>query len=1370
MVKVECDDCKSPYQIEERRIPATGLKMRCSKCGKSLLVQKPASGAIEDEDADLPAPVAPRPKPGPAPVLPRAAPPAAPKPTARAVPAKPAPPAPPKPTAPASPAARVAPPSAFEIDEDLDLPVVRPGDEARLAPSTSEDDMLAFGELDLPAPARPTVRRMAEPSHEPEPEEIDLPAPAKPTVRQMAAPVMPKDEDEIDLPAPARPAPRKVAPPPPQAAIEVDLPAPARPAPARPAPARPAPSKAAPEEIDLPAPTASSRAKGFGEIDLPAPAASSRAKGFGEIDLPASSRRGGSRGFGEIDLPAAPLRSSDSGAFGEIDLPEIESTAPTFGEIELPATDLSPPSSSFGDLDLPVPEPSSAPFGEIDLPLAPPSARSARNEIATPLASPQDDTALNFGELDLPLVGDEPPAPARPATTAGGSGEFRLEDEALDAAFGPTSPPAAKAPPSAKAPPAARYEESVGEEFSFGELAAPDMDLSTGATVPGAGKRPEPAPAPAMPAIPRAPAVPTGDMGAGIGDEVDLAPGEGGAPGEAAARKDKPAKQTSKEFGRTADLGKRKGRSRSRLYVVAAVTLLAVGGGSLALLPDIGPFGAHAISDRINAQAHAQALADLERSVQASLDEDTFTAATRALADARAAQTSRPRHRPTAAYAAYVAFMRSVRHGRRGDDETLGKQLLALAKEEPSPERALAVAAQQAAARQLDAARVSAKTLLDSSPDNLDAAVLLGEIELEAAGRQAPMAAWKRAAGIKKSARTLYGLARAQLQAGDAAGAQESARAALAASPKHAGAHVLLASLLGFDREAEHETEALALLAKVTGESEVRSATNDAQVVEAHVVVGRIHLGRSRISAAEKAFAAALQIDPRSVDALIGDGELLFQSGRFSQALLRFEEAMRADDASIRAKLSAAKAMLALERGKDAKELLTRVRADKPTDVHAAFLLGKTEGALGNAKEAERLYLESIQLAGDKPAAVDAYVALSSLLSTLGRGDEAQAKLAEAQTKFPDLPALYRAKGEVFLQTGRYAEARKEFEAALAKEDNLDTRFKLGITLRRMRAFDEAGAVFEKLAALDKDFPGLALERGLLFEEMGQSERALEMYADALKKAPNDVDLKLRVGSTQVIAGHPAQAEPILREVVKERPGSADANHFLGRALLLKGGQAPEAMRFLEQAINIDGNRAEYHLYVGWAANELGQTPRAEAALARALELDRELADAYWQRGVLLQKQGRTLDALADLQIALDKRPTRYEAYATMALCYQDQARWPDALAAWQKAVAGNGSVAEWHYRLGKIHDANGNRLAATPELEKAIELADVKGKPVPVWLFDAHFLFAEAMRASGGKDKAITSYRRYLELAPAGNAYRVDAERALQSLGAGPP
>src|SRR5690242_14893011 len=74
MFKVECEGCSAPYEIDERRVPASGLKMRCPKCGASFLVRKPegaAEGALPAAAPPKPAPVPPPPKPGPPP--PRAA-------------------------------------------------------------------------------------------------------------------------------------------------------------------------------------------------------------------------------------------------------------------------------------------------------------------------------------------------------------------------------------------------------------------------------------------------------------------------------------------------------------------------------------------------------------------------------------------------------------------------------------------------------------------------------------------------------------------------------------------------------------------------------------------------------------------------------------------------------------------------------------------------------------------------------------------------------------------------------------------------------------------------------------------------------------------------------------------------------------------------------------------------------------------------------------------------------------------------------------------------------------------------------------------------------------------------------------------------
>src|SRR5579871_1602098 len=99
MLKVECESCKAPYQIDERRVPPGGLKMRCPKCGHSFIVANPNAGAAAPVLADLPAtragtrdggaelPVAVAGRPG-APSLPRPA--ANPPPRAPAPPPRPA--------------------------------------------------------------------------------------------------------------------------------------------------------------------------------------------------------------------------------------------------------------------------------------------------------------------------------------------------------------------------------------------------------------------------------------------------------------------------------------------------------------------------------------------------------------------------------------------------------------------------------------------------------------------------------------------------------------------------------------------------------------------------------------------------------------------------------------------------------------------------------------------------------------------------------------------------------------------------------------------------------------------------------------------------------------------------------------------------------------------------------------------------------------------------------------------------------------------------------------------------------------------------------------------------------------------------------
>ena len=45
MLRVECEKCKTPFQVDERRVPSTGLPMRCPKCGHNFMVEGPKAAA-----------------------------------------------------------------------------------------------------------------------------------------------------------------------------------------------------------------------------------------------------------------------------------------------------------------------------------------------------------------------------------------------------------------------------------------------------------------------------------------------------------------------------------------------------------------------------------------------------------------------------------------------------------------------------------------------------------------------------------------------------------------------------------------------------------------------------------------------------------------------------------------------------------------------------------------------------------------------------------------------------------------------------------------------------------------------------------------------------------------------------------------------------------------------------------------------------------------------------------------------------------------------------------------------------------------------------------------------------------------------------
>ncbi len=1067
--------------------------------------------------------------------------------------------------------------------------------------------------------------------------------------------------------------------------------------------------------------------------DLPAPLAA----------LPSLSAtlpmRKGEPAFGEIDLPSADLHGQlpqVASALPELasTLPQVANVMPAVGQ-QLPAAVNEqghlPTTGGHGEFD----------FGEVDLgplgggavvappPFPPPAPVDGRISAVPLLSEPPQRSS--FSELDLGAADLKslPPQHAAPPP------------------FPPAAPPFP--PPAPVQPPPTEVRGPPATPLGFGEV-----DLGGGAAAPIQTEAPLPPPPPR-------------EAAAGHGEEA-LMPAMSSPPsgGAAAPTEVSIPMQTGPRVrgGEESDEP-----SRTPKLVFLIVLLIVVAGGSLQFTKH-GAFGYLTITDALHAKEYKSFAVSQSQTWRTRSSKDVFPETRASVDDLVAAHWRMPRGAALSSYAAIAVFSYETRFGADVDRDAKAKLLLADVMARPDvPYLNVALAAQDAAAGNIVQAR---KGLENASkrdagdPIQRDIALLRGEVELAGKDPVAAKTAFDTAIKLGATTQAHYGLARAAMAMRDWATVGTECDAAIAATPHHPGA-LILRAIQRYDAKGD-DSGALADLAEIT-EGAARTLASNGEIAQAFANRGKIFLSSGRVGDARGAFESALKLDNRNVDALVGQGTVFFQESRFTEALTRFDTALasRVDDENAIGYDALAK--IKLERLKDAKDQLVAARVRFPRSMRISYALAQAEGALGNTADAEKDLRQAIDYAAPKdPTSVEPYIGLATLLIAHARDKDAAEVIEQARAKLPDAAPVAVAFGEYDAAQGKYEDAVAHFRHAIDLSPTaLSTHFKLGVVYRHMRKTDLASQEFDQVLVMDKDYPGLALERGLLFEDSGEVDRALEQFKNALSRAPDDPDLQLRVGAAYVAIGRAEEALPMLRKVLEKRASSAEANHYLGRALFAKEGANNESMRFLKRAVELDPNRAEYHLYVAWAANDASpaQLGLAQDEIGKALALDKLLADAYWQRGVLERKRLAVEDALVDLRHALELKPTRVDAYATMAECYEDKNDPASAMVNWKKAITANGHNAYWRYRYGKLLLEHGNASEASTSLSFAVDEA-LKQEARPPWLAPAEFAGAEALNRSGRRQDSIAMYKRFLEIAPMNDPDRRDAIRALESLG----
>lgn len=1462
MFRVECTSCKAAYQVDERRVPAKGLTMKCPKCRESFLVSPPDKPAVPMEQAPLPAAInfggtmigvsnKGAPEPGgqstsesnnPTPMgiqMPRA--PRGNDATMIGV----------APSAKASPPGETTDLPAFrspEVREGLvktgktqELPVSTPpgplshkntretANELPALKSSSKSPAVGPFTAVTPKKASRINLSSLSPSHKPEPTpkategaaganvaaqsgaalagtEAELPAVVDKSSSKAAKPASKQIDDALaDLPAvigtPAFTSPTTSGSP--SANPTSRLHKPTNPE----LPSARATSTSAPEavdlfEMDLPAvfsQPALEATTSPTSVSLPAalslspPSMAKESRPFGES--PASDGRRPPPPSAvtsplELDAPSRVRQASVAASLGGVDEVvdldsegvSLESLAPS----RPPTADL----PEVAGLDLPE-------VVGLDLP-------DVLGDNALPsLPKGLDDAGLGFGELDLPTLGQATERTSQDDFAVGLSRELPDFSLSEPPQANSSQPPSFRArrdsfgdfdgvpsfAPNVSSPHAASGDLSAaeaglfeGESFSFGEERVPAATSGRGETSgPASTGVTETATSNFGAAEEYGQVnldagtdhVGTDDDGMEFGGipQADSEPPKGIPVGSDAPARElaQPAEAQSVassgvESAASAD-AKPKPKRTGLKVGIAAAAILAVGGGALALVPEVGPFGVYVAQDLLLKGDRQTQLANLVQAVEQARATDSYPTAVAAVNAMNAGREASRRFIPLKAEAAAQSLALALRFGGPAEFQSLGQvsiNELKMAQVERTEFRR-ALAAEHVLKGEAEAIRE-----LNALPRDLFTLTVEGEQWLRVENVDNALQTWTEAVAQQRSAWTLFGLARAYLAGNRLEEASAAAKQVLDQNPQHVGAKLLQVdvAIRSGDLDERHRTAL----------DEVRQAASGAspsELVLAATLSGEFDLATGRSSRAIEAFDQALEVTPGDTRALVSSGRALFGAGRHAAALARYQTAATGSPAAIAPKLGVVRAQLALDQLDQASARIQALRGEFPKDVEVTYLQGVAHLASGQLEEGRKAWEEAVELSKQPAPArlsprafqqvvVEVYVALATSFSKGDDAERATELLARAATEFPTSAALRVALGDVAFGQGQFEKALSEYgEARKLASTDVEALFKVGQTLSRLRRFDEATATLDEVAQTDANYPGLPLERGLVLDRSGKAAEALAQFEQALGHDPEDLDIQQRVGCGRVEAGRGEAAATILKDVLVKRPRSPEASYCLGRAMFALGNNV-EALRLMRLAVEYDAANPVYRLHLGWIASDMGQVAVARRELNRALELDQGSVDAYWQRGVLNLRQGAARDAAFDFKKALELNPSHIAASADMAQALTQLGKENESLAYWEKAIAGDGNNATWLFRYGKVLVGRHQPAKGAQLLLKALKLVEGQTPP-PNWLWQAHYLAALGL---GNNPDAVQHWTRYLELSPHDSPYRGEAKRALAKAG----
>ncbi len=263
----------------------------------------------------------------------------------------------------------------------------------------------------------------------------------------------------------------------------------------------------------------------------------------------------------------------------------------------------------------------------------------------------------------------------------------------------------------------------------------------------------------------------------------------------------------------------------------------------------------------------------------------------------------------------------------------------------------------------------------------------------------------------------------------------------------------------------------------------------------------------------------------------------------------------------------------------------------------------------------------------------------------------------------------------------------------------------------------------------------------------------------ARSQAGGDPDHLLARATQAFETGRSADALALGRALLRRVPGSVPGHHLCGLALY-RNGDAGQARRHLEQALQLEPGNAQIHSNLTLVLQQLGDLDAAERHALRALALDPALADAHNNLGNVLKAKGLADEAIDHYRAATTADPGNPLFLVNLGSLLQLQGQREHAETVYRRVIALAPAWAPAHANLGALYLEAKRYQEAETALHQALTHA-----PDDTEVLNNLGL---AMQGLGRLEEALAWFRRATERDPRHAGAHSNLGLVLEELGEG--